>query len=74
MSARRRRMTASEVISILGSHGFELVSQKGSHQKWRNPETRRQVIVPMHKGKDLPIGTLISIQRGSGIPDDVWKS
>jgi len=74
MSARRRRMTASEVISILRSHGFDMVSQKGSHQKWRNSETRTQVIVPMHKGKELPIGTLSAIQRGSGIPDEVWKS
>ncbi len=42
-------------------------SQEGSHIKMLNPETRRIAIVPYHQGKDLPIGTLKSIERQSGI-------
>lgn len=34
--SRTRRMNALEVESILQRYGFELVSQKGSHRKWRN--------------------------------------
>jgi predicted RNA binding protein YcfA (HicA-like mRNA interferase family) len=48
MSDRVRRMTAREVENLLKKHGFNLVSQKGSHQKWRNSETGLQVIVPAH--------------------------
>ena len=33
---RTRRMNADEVERILNRYGFELISQKGSHRKWRN--------------------------------------
>lgn len=71
--SRIRRMKADEVESILQSNGFELVSQKGSHRKWRNIELQLQVIVPYHKGRDLPIGTLRNIMIGAGIPESEWK-
>ncbi|MFH1638828.1 MAG: type II toxin-antitoxin system HicA family toxin [Chloroflexota bacterium] len=58
MSQKLPRLRANEVIRVLGQHGFDLVSQRGSHQKWRNSETGKQVIVPYHKGKELPLGTL----------------
>ena len=54
-------------------HGFALVSQRGSHQKWRNDKTGKQVIVPYHKGKRLPIGTLKAIIEGSGISPDEFS-
>ncbi|NCO34773.1 MAG: type II toxin-antitoxin system HicA family toxin [Armatimonadetes bacterium] len=47
--------------------GFVKVSQRGSHQKWRNDDSNRQVIVPMYRGKVLPRGTLVSIVDGSGL-------
>ena len=70
MSPRFPRLTAKEVVVVLQRHGFVLVSQRGSHRKWRNEETGRQVIVPYHKGKQLPIGTLRAIIDGSGIPPE----
>ncbi|MHC4339603.1 MAG: type II toxin-antitoxin system HicA family toxin [Planctomycetota bacterium] len=54
-------------------HGFDLVASRGSHQKWRHAGSRRQVIVPSHRGRELPIGTLRSIMKGSGIPDADWE-
>ncbi|MBI2860427.1 MAG: type II toxin-antitoxin system HicA family toxin [Chloroflexi bacterium] len=70
---RRPRLTADEVISVLRRHGFVFVSQLGSHQKWRNFSTGKQVIVPYHQGKQLPIGTLGSIIAGSGIPPSEFR-
>jgi predicted RNA binding protein YcfA (HicA-like mRNA interferase family) len=55
---RTRRMNASEVERILESYGFALISQKGSHRKWRNLTRQLQVILPYHKGRDLPLDTL----------------
>jgi predicted RNA binding protein YcfA (HicA-like mRNA interferase family) len=49
-----------------------MVSQSGSHQKWRH-ENGRQVIVAMHTGKTLPIGTLKSIIEGSGLDVDSFR-
>ncbi|MEW5814566.1 MAG: type II toxin-antitoxin system HicA family toxin [Spirochaetota bacterium] len=72
MSPQKKRLTPDEMIKILSSHGFEKISQKGSHQKWKNYSTGKQVIVPFHKGKQLPIGTLNSIIEGSGISRDKW--
>jgi len=65
---RTRRMNADEVERILECYGFKLISQKGSHRKWRNLDRQLQVIVPYHKGRDLPIGTLRNIMTGAGIP------
>ncbi|MEH1872532.1 type II toxin-antitoxin system HicA family toxin [Nostoc sp.] len=72
--SRTRRMNADDVESILQRYGFELVSQKGSHRKWRNIERQLQVIVPYHKSRDLPIGTLRNIMMGADIPEFEWKA
>ncbi|GEM_PF-1441361 len=39
---RTRRMSADAVERILERYGFELVSQKSSHRKWRNIERQLQ--------------------------------
>jgi predicted RNA binding protein YcfA (HicA-like mRNA interferase family) len=67
MAQKLPRLQANEVIKILQRNGFVLVSQRGSHQKWRNSLTVKQVIVPYHQGKQLPLGTIKSIIEGSGV-------
>jgi predicted RNA binding protein YcfA (HicA-like mRNA interferase family) len=66
MSRRFPVRNANEVIKVLRRHGFVLVGQSGSHQKWRH-DNGRQVIVAMHGSKPIPIGTLKSIVEGSGL-------
>jgi predicted RNA binding protein YcfA (HicA-like mRNA interferase family) len=58
-------MNAKEVLKILYRHGFSQVSQKGSHLKLS--KDNKQVIVPVHGTKDIPIGTLKSIEKQSGV-------
>ena len=74
MSERIRRMTAREVEALLRRHGFTLVSQRGSHRKWRHPEHRLQVIVPEHRGRQLPLGTLRNILKNAEIPEGEWRA
>ena len=69
-----RRMNADDVEAILRRYGFTLVSQKGSHRKWRNLARQLQVIVPYHKGRDLPMGTLRNIMITADIPPSEWKT
>jgi len=64
--------TAKEVVRVLRHCGFALVSQKGSHQKWRHANGR-QVIVPIHGNKPIPIGTLKSILEGAGLTADDFR-
>ncbi|MGP1375654.1 MAG: type II toxin-antitoxin system HicA family toxin [Almyronema sp.] len=73
MSKRIRRMKARDIEKLLSQYGFEFISQKGSHRKWRNPSSGLQVIVPDHSGRDLPIGTLRSILQGAEIPKEEWQ-
>ncbi|MGD0300288.1 MAG: type II toxin-antitoxin system HicA family toxin [Bryobacteraceae bacterium] len=55
------------MTSVLPRGGFKLVGTSGSHQKWRNPATGKQVIVPYHRGRILPLGTMHAIKEGSGL-------
>lgn len=42
-------MTPKEMIRLLEQNGFRYVkSNNGSHQKYRNDETKRTVSVPVH--------------------------
>jgi predicted RNA binding protein YcfA (HicA-like mRNA interferase family) len=56
--------SSEKVLKVLFSHGFHLKSRKGSHQKFS--DGHRTVIVPAER-KEIPIGTLKSISRQSGI-------
>lgn len=67
-------MTADQVIAVLKKHGFRLVGQTGSHQKWRHKANGKQVIVAYHRGRMLPLGTMRSIIEGSGIPPSQWEN
>lgn len=66
------RLMAKEVEKILQRYNFQLISQKGSHRKWRNNELGLQVTVPEHRGKILPIGTLRNILIMAKIPESEW--
>jgi len=63
---------AKEATRLLGRCGFALIAQKGSHQKWRHPNGR-QVIVPCHGSKPIPIGTLKSIIEGAGLSVEEFR-
>ena len=60
-----RRLGSDEVILVLREHGFDFVTQRGSHAKYKNA-TGRIAIVP-HPRKELPIGTTRSIIRQAGL-------
>jgi predicted RNA binding protein YcfA (HicA-like mRNA interferase family) len=52
-----------KIIERLTKEGFELVSIRGSHHKYR--KDGRVVTVP-HPKKDLPLGTARNIARQAG--------
>jgi len=63
-------LTSQKVIKILGKNGFVLDRIKGSHHIFYHPETKRRVVVPVHKS-DLPKGTLLEILKQAGISKDM---
>ncbi len=59
-------MSAKRIIKLLKENGFVFVSANGSHQKFKHPESKRVVIVPVHS-KDLKAGTEASILKQAGL-------
>lgn len=59
-------MRSADIISELQRDGWTQVAQKGSHRQFKHPTKPGRVTVP-HPVKDLPIGTLISIEKQSGL-------
>ena len=60
------RMDSRKVIKLLKAHGWYKVAQSGSHVQFKHPTTPGRTTVP-HPEKDIPAGTLKSIEKQSGI-------
>ncbi|MGH6804931.1 MAG: type II toxin-antitoxin system HicA family toxin [Methyloceanibacter sp.] len=58
-----------DIMRRLEQDGFELVSVRGSHHKFRHREKKRVVVVP-HPRRDLPKGTVRSIYKQAGWEPD----
>ncbi|KQO51393.1 type II toxin-antitoxin system HicA family toxin [Sphingomonas sp. Leaf257] len=59
-------MTSKEVIKRIGSDGWFEVRQSGSHKHFRHPTKPGTATVP-HPKREMPIGTLKSIERQTGV-------
>ena len=66
MSQKLPTLTATRVLAILKRHGFQPIRRSGSHVVLRHPDGR-WTTVPMHKGRDLPKGTLRQILRDADL-------
>ena len=61
-----RKVNSREVINRLEQAGWFEVSQAGSHKQFKHDTKRGRVTVP-HPKKDIPAGTLRSIEKQAGI-------
>ena len=59
-------MRSREVLKALKAAGFVVIDQQGSHVQLKQPGRAGRVTVP-HPKPELPIGTIRSIERQSGI-------
>ena len=58
--------SSREVIKILEADGWHLVSTRGSHHQFKHPDKKGRVTVK-HPDKNIPLDTIKSIERQSGI-------
>jgi predicted RNA binding protein YcfA (HicA-like mRNA interferase family) len=63
--------SSAEVEMVLRKLDFFLVSQKGSHGKFKHP-SGKIVILPMGK-REIPVGTMKSILRQMGISEEEFQ-
>jgi predicted RNA binding protein YcfA (HicA-like mRNA interferase family) len=60
-------MKIREVIKLLESDGWLLVTTKGSHRQYKHPTKPGRVTVPGKLGDDIAPGTFGSILKQSGL-------
>lgn len=49
------------------ANGWFLVRINGSHHMFKNPQNNLTITVPNHKGKDLSIGVIRSLEKATGL-------
>ena len=59
-------MNSRDVIARLRKDGWYEVNQAGSHKQFKHATRTGRVTVP-HPKRDIPIGTLKSIEKQAGI-------
>lgn len=59
-------MKSTDIITALTEDGWKEVAQKGSHTQFKHPTKKGRVTVP-HPKKDIPIGTLRSIEKQASL-------
>ncbi|MBI4895807.1 MAG: type II toxin-antitoxin system HicA family toxin [Candidatus Aenigmarchaeota archaeon] len=66
-------LSGHDVLKILSKQGFDIVGRKGSHVRLKRIFSGKSytVIVPDHK--EIPIGTLKSIVRQSGLSEEYFR-
>jgi C4-dicarboxylate-specific signal transduction histidine kinase/predicted RNA binding protein YcfA (HicA-like mRNA interferase family) len=60
------QMTSTQILRMLAADGWFEVARKGSHVQLKHPFRKGRVTVP-HPRKDLPVGTVKSIERQAGL-------
>lgn len=59
-------MTSRDVISALKADGWYEVNHEGSHKQFKHPTKSGRVTV-VHPSREIPLGTLRSIEKQSGL-------
>ena len=59
-------MNSKDIIAVLVAAGWFQVASRGSHVQLKHPDKPGRVTVP-HPKRDIPIGTLKSIEKQSGV-------
>lgn len=58
--------SSREVIAKLEAEGWVEIRQRGSHKVFAGPDGKGRAVVP-HPKKDLPPGTVRSIETATGV-------
>jgi predicted RNA binding protein YcfA (HicA-like mRNA interferase family) len=61
------------MVRKLRKLGFDGPYGGGKHVFMRHPQTGMKISVPIHKGRDIPGGTLRAILRQLGISVEEWS-
>ena len=57
------------VRQVLIANGWNVVRQTGSHEVWVHPDREDRIVVAGNNSDTVPVGTLGSIRRASGLEE-----
>ena len=66
-------LSGREIIKILSAKGFIIVGRKGSHVRMKKTTVDHVYITIVPNHNDIPVGTLKSIIRQSGLPENEFR-
>ena len=70
MSSKYPVLPPKDIISVMTKLGFYKVSQKGSHAKYKNIDSGKVFIIPIHN--EIAKGTLKSILEQANVELEVF--
>jgi predicted RNA binding protein YcfA (HicA-like mRNA interferase family) len=68
----RKLHSSVAIVKALESKGFEFVSQRGSHAKYRKQGPPKLTVIVPAARKEIPLGTFRSILRQSGLDESAF--
>ncbi len=60
-------MKVREVIKMIEKDGWYLIKTKGDHRQYKHPAKTGRVTISGNLGRDMPLGTLNSVLKQSGL-------
>ncbi|HKV24634.1 MAG TPA: type II toxin-antitoxin system HicA family toxin [Candidatus Acidoferrum sp.] len=64
--------TARDLVRFLCAMGYSETRQTGSHLILKHPD-RKTLVIPVHRGKDLPKGLFLRILKDSGFTLEEYR-
>jgi predicted RNA binding protein YcfA (HicA-like mRNA interferase family) len=64
--------SSEQIVRTLEAQGFEFVSQRGSHVKYRKSGSPTLTVIVPADRKEIPRGTFRSILRQSGLDESIF--
>lgn len=59
--------SARDVVKVAQAIGFEFDRQKGSHAVYYHPVAKKHIVIPIHKERNIKLGTLRGIIDDMGL-------
>ncbi len=66
-------VSVRELLRFLLRNGYIESRQTGSHLILKHPE-RKTIVLPMHRGKDLPKGLFLKILKDAGFTIEEFRA
>lgn len=73
MPSKVPRVTGEEAVKAFGRAGYEVDRVRGSHHILRHPDKAELLSIPVHKGRIVGVGLLLSQIKVAGLTVEEFK-